>query len=964
MPVPDIATHAGSDDSDHSPARQAPSSDAASTDSSSSDNEETLENDYVGTQDTDFAAGLDVTMNDQSEPGVLESDSDCPHIRARIAIPGFVKLYSSAITWRARSQMQSSNNEPGSKRPKLLSDVRNVEWRYLVRLFAWIVQLQAVLCLGTSQTTLGLQGMVSVLMDLVSGSVFCSDCDDFIYSSRLDQAHSLALLSAEEQVARFKISSSPRQQYRPWVPDGQIANDLARATQVQCSGLRGLINMGNTCYLNVIVQTMVHNPLVRNYFMSDRHNHQLCETKDCMSCEMDRLFTKVYSSDPGPYVPTSMLHCLWVKSSELATYAQHDAHEFFISMLNQIHATTPGSSQTNCTCLVHSTFAGLLQSDVQCGHCENVTSRSEIMLDISLELKPTAQNVGTEDTEMTLLSCLKRFTQPEKTTYKCDKCEKSSNDATKQFSIRKLPPVLSIDTIFPQQRFEVGAASSNKIDHVVRFGATLNMAPFSSVVARKGANKDPGPDSMYEYDLLAVVNHDGQTMDNGHYTNFARCQDRWYRFDDAKVTRVTLQECLKSSAYMLVYVKRHLSYRAGADEMFLPVDGELLPNIDMSESMLMELSAAAQDEELLQLLGDVESRRVFMRHIGLDHAMEDLQKDFDALSTEVLISGTFDAQQTLKDLLKMLEDYANQHANDSSASHDPETKRDTPGVETFFWHLWDRALHDIGRCETDHEQETNRDVRQVVALLKAMQELPKGKHVWTLWGEDVDVNSLPLLGPGIRNANNGPFYYNMPSDAEMARPEVQNTLAGAGAGDQTDKSISIVLKRRREWLGLQALIAKLLSEMDLKEYALHGIWAARDGLENWPAVPPAIITEQHAEEPPAGEDTAAYRALLVEGATTWLRFAAHQLYTCTEIWGPNGNPEWKSNAGTPGHGGDRWKGVDGMDPGKKRWGLWKEVLHEVVAWYDKEVSEGRGKDWKVKYGALKALEAMVIAEGN
>ncbi|CUA77974.1 ubiquitin carboxyl-terminal hydrolase 22/27/51 [Rhizoctonia solani] len=334
--------------------------------------------------------------------------------------------------------------------------------------------------------------------------------------------------------------------------------------------------------------------------MSDRHNYQLCETKDCMSCEMDRLFTKIYSSEPGPFVPTSMLHCLWVKSSELATYAQHDAHEFFISMLNQIHATTPGSSQTNCTCLVHSTFAGLLQSDVQCGHCENVTSRSEIMLDISLELKPAAQNMGAGNTEMTLLSCLKRFTQPEKTTYKCDKCEKSSNDATKQLSIRKLPPVLC----FQLKRFEVGAASSNKIDHVVRFGATLNMAPFSSVMVRKGTNRDPGPDSMYEYDLLAVVNHDGQMMDNGHYTNFARCQDRWYKFDDAKVTRVTLQECLKSSAYMLVYVKRHLSYRAPPGGVFIPEDGEILPNIDMSESMLMELSAAAQDEELLQLLED------------------------------------------------------------------------------------------------------------------------------------------------------------------------------------------------------------------------------------------------------------------------------------------------------------------------------------------------------------------------
>lgn len=60
---------------------------------------------------------------------------------------------------------------------------------------------------------------------------------------------------------------------------------------------------------------------------------------------------------------------------------------------------------------------------------------------------------------------------------------------------------------------------------------------------------------MYEYDLFAVINHEGQ-IDNGHYTNFARFQDevslafalflrdsnrdwclllrKWYRFDDDK----------------------------------------------------------------------------------------------------------------------------------------------------------------------------------------------------------------------------------------------------------------------------------------------------------------------------------------------------------------------------------------------------------------------------------------------
>jgi ubiquitin carboxyl-terminal hydrolase 22/27/51 len=101
---------------------------------------------------------------------------------------------------------------------------------------------------------------------------------------------------------------------------------------------------------------------------------------------------------------------------------------------------------------------------------------------------------------------------------------------------------------------------------------------------------------MYEYDLFAVINHEGQ-MNNGHYTNFARFQDevcwtfrsssmvsfahvgQWYRFDDDKhvptfymgsypkltvihrVTHSNLGACLSSAAYMCFYVKRHLDYK-------------------------------------------------------------------------------------------------------------------------------------------------------------------------------------------------------------------------------------------------------------------------------------------------------------------------------------------------------------------------------------------------------------------
>lgn len=208
----------------------------------------------------------------------------------------------------------------------------------------------------------------------------------------------------------------------------------------------------------------------------------------------------------------------------------------------------------------------------------------------------------------------------------------------------------------------------------------------------------------------------------------------------------------------------------------------------------------------------------------------------------------------------------------------------------------------------------------------------------------------------------GPFYYTGPDDSETSRPDVQNALAGAGSGDSTKECVLLALRRRREWLALQAFIARLVSDVGDNSYLRHGIWAARDGLEDWPLEPPVITSEPATEDPLDREDTAAYRALMVEGAAIWLCLAAPQLYSCAEIWGPNGNPDWKANQGAPGRGGARWKGVDGMDPEKQRWKLWKEVLLEVVTWYDKEASEGRVKGWRVKEVAVKALKAMDAAE--
>jgi ubiquitin carboxyl-terminal hydrolase 22/27/51 len=131
---------------------------------------------------------------------------------------------------------------------------------------------------------------------------------------------------------------------------------------------------------------------------------------------------KVYQPTNTPYGPITFLSNTWRKSSELSGYAQQDAHEFFISTIHNIHASSRGSTNVSCNCIVHSTFAGSLQSDVKCERCKNVTTTVDLMMDISLELKGGGEN--------TLIGCLRRYTQPEKLgvkDYSCSKCGKTSH---------------------------------------------------------------------------------------------------------------------------------------------------------------------------------------------------------------------------------------------------------------------------------------------------------------------------------------------------------------------------------------------------------------------------------------------------------------------------------------------------------------------------------------------------------
>jgi ubiquitin carboxyl-terminal hydrolase 22/27/51 len=141
------------------------------------------------------------------------------------------------------------------------------------------------------------------------------------------------------------------------------------------TGLRPLLNLSQTCFLSSILQALIHNPLLKAYFLSDKHNRHICTNgsrglavgrpnmgtdsgtgtpsdreRGCMCCEMDRAFDEFYSDDTTPFGPVTMLYSMWHASTELEGHGQQDAHAFFLAALEQIHQNAKGQL-SSCNCI-------------------------------------------------------------------------------------------------------------------------------------------------------------------------------------------------------------------------------------------------------------------------------------------------------------------------------------------------------------------------------------------------------------------------------------------------------------------------------------------------------------------------------------------------------------------------------------------------------------------------------------
>ncbi|RZB55727.1 ubiquitin carboxyl-terminal hydrolase 23-like isoform X2 [Glycine soja] len=303
----------------------------------------------------------------------------------------------------------------------------------------------------------------------------------------------------------------------------------------------GLRNLGNTCFLNSVLQCLTYTEPLAAYLQSGKHKTSCHVAGFCALCAIQNHVSRALQSTGRILAPEDLVGNLRCISRNFRNARQEDAHEYMVNLLECMHkcclpsgipSESPGAYEKS---FVHKIFGGRLRSQVKCHQCSYCSNKFDPFLDLSLEIFKADS----------LQKALSNFTAAEwldggEKEYHCQRC-KQKVKALKQLTIHKAPYVLTIHL----KRFHAHD-TGQKIKKKVQFGCALDLKPFVS-----GSN-----DGDVKYSLYGVLVHAGSSTHSGHYYCYVRTSNNmWYTLDDNRVSHVSEREVLNQQAYMLFYVR-------------------------------------------------------------------------------------------------------------------------------------------------------------------------------------------------------------------------------------------------------------------------------------------------------------------------------------------------------------------------------------------------------------------------
>lgn len=336
----------------------------------------------------------------------------------------------------------------------------------------------------------------------------------------------------------------------------------------------GLRNLGNTCYLNAIMQACGS----LREFVAD-----LCAMPDTMlpckegklfSCTVDILQQLATSSAArGPLNPGRLREQIAVASPMFGRNEQQDAHEFLLEYMNQLHdellaargqwlaagGVDPVVAE-NFAMATHSHLDSELHKKLQCVKCQESRSIRERFRDFSLDF-----DGGEGSGSCTLASMLRAYFSPEELEATCEHCAGTVAHMEKALVSPPRTLVLHMKRFVPnleRQRYDKQHQSVNfpqRFDLQSCLKQTAPRLPARPFAQDTERGEKEGAAPALWYNLRALVSHDGPSPHSGHYVSYAQSDSgTWKLYDDSIVrdlgSAYDPQRELGRSAYILFYV--------------------------------------------------------------------------------------------------------------------------------------------------------------------------------------------------------------------------------------------------------------------------------------------------------------------------------------------------------------------------------------------------------------------------